>query len=118
MQKKNSIMFHHYHTVSSYHIIHHTSYIIRINESRFKKKIAQKEKIGEKSISTIILHNLHQCYASMCYLSIHQNQTSGFSLRTTTLSLGLVKSRSSFHCDPLLRNGQLLCSPFGQRPSP
>jgi len=41
-----------------------------------------------------------------------------FSFRTTTLSLGLVKSKSSFHRDPLLRNGQLLCFPFGQRPSP
>jgi len=36
----------------------------------------------------------------------------------TTLSLGLVKSKSSFHRDPLLMNGQVLCSPFGQRPSP
>ena len=35
-----------------------------------------------------------------------------------TLSLGLVKSKSSFHHDPFLMNGQVLCSPFRQRPSP
>jgi len=60
----------------------------------------------------------------MCCLSIHQDQTSGFSFRTTTLSLGMVKSRyrpsplewSNQHCIETLSVGLVIDS-FTLRPS-